>query len=883
MRFLIILMAINAIFLSCKQNQEIVARVAPIQSLDTIAESNVRIQPLYQQTPPIVWQLIHTNLDVSFDIPAQRLMGEAVITLSPYFYKQNTLELDAKSFIIDEINVFTRKDTLNQVSFDYDDKKVKIKLDRFYSREDTIKIQMTYTADPTSITDGGGKAITGAQGLYFVNPQKKEKGMPVQIWTQGETEYSSCWFPTLDEPNQKTTQEIAITVPEKYTTLSNGLLEFSTENGNGTRTDYWVQNKAHSPYLAMMAIGEFAVVRNEWQGKEVSYFVEPQYEKDAPFIFKNTAEMLQYYSDITGVDFPWDKYSQVVVRNFVSGAMENTSATLHGEFVQRHKRELIDYNPEGVIAHELFHQWFGDMVSCESWANLPLNEAFATYGEFLWKEHKYGQDEADYHLMNNLNGYLNESKYKREEWVRFDYESKDDMFDGHTYSKGARILHMLRTYAGDEAFFKALNIYLTRYAFGSAEMHQLRLIFEEVTGQDYNWFFDQWAYRSGHPTLTVESKFDTASANLQVIISQEHDLDFHPLYQIPFSLEVHSPSGINRYELWLKDEVSEFNFKLGSAPYLVDFDSEKYILCEKNEIKTEQEWIYQYQNCKKFLARYEAIRALGKHEKLSNSGREVLYDALSDKHYAIRELALNHVPDIEMGGAERCRNKLEEMSFSDSKSSTRAKALNWLITEFESDNFMPFAEKALADSSYRVVSTALALISKYDSVKALVYSGQLEKLQNKELQFQIATIYSNYGNESKMGFFRTLQSQTSGSDKVRLIYPLKNYVLRVKNDEISTEALQIFSGIEQSSPFIWVRRSAVDAMVEVEDMYLTEKAALEEEKLAEEGNGQAQIRIRKRLEKVNFMLDFIDAKFKELEKTETDKQILDAIFKETSK
>lgn len=868
---------------SCANREAVPTSAISTSTMDTIVEPSLKIQPLYQNTPPLIWKLIHTNLELSFDYKKQEVKGTAELTLRPYFYPQNQLTLDAKSFEIKSIKILGSNNSTqpNQTDYSYDGKKLTIgKLDKEYRKEDTLKIKIEYTAKPTEIKDERGKAITGAQGIYFINPLSLVKNQPTQIWTQGETEFSSCWFPTLDEPNQKTTQEIAVTVPEEYVSLSNGVLEFSAENGNGTRTDYWNQNKPHSPYLAMLAIGNFSIVKDSWRGKDVFYYVEPEYEKDAPFIFENTKEMLTFYSDKLGVEYPWDKYSQVVVRNFVSGAMENTSATLHGEFVQRHKRELIDYNPEGVIAHELFHQWFGDLVSCESWANLPLNEAFATYGEYLWKEYKYGKEEADFHLMNNLNGYLRESKTKREEWVRFDYASKDDMFDGHTYSKGARILHMLRTYSGDTAFFQALNTYLTKFAFQSAEMHQLRLIFEGITGQDYNWFFDQWAYQSGHPELEISKRYDTLNGNLQLTIRQIQDFKNHPLYQIPFSLEIHTPKGKNRYELWLKDEVNEYNIKTEDVPLWVDFDSEKYLLCEKKEEKPEAEWIYQYQNGQKFLTRFEAIDAISKHAKLSAKGRGILYAALSDSHHAIRQLSLNAHFEIEMFDASALEKKLSELAQNDPNSKIRGKALDILVLEFHRSDYKPFIEKALSDSSYYVIGKALNIVAQLDSVTAVVYASQLQGLENDELQFVIASIYSKFGQKNQSKYFISLNEKVGNSSKVRLIYHYKNFILRVKDDQVSTDGILLLTKIESTSPFIWVRRASVDALVEIEDAYMKEKANLEEQKILQTGNGAAQIAISQRLDKVSFILDFIDAKFKELENTETDQEILDAIFKE---
>ena len=330
----------------------------------------------YKAAETRTYDLLHTKLKVKFDWEQQYLNGYAWLRLKPYFYPTDSLVLDAKGFDIHNVSLHTA-DTLSPLEFSYNNRKIHIQLDKQYTRHDTFGVFVDYTAKPNELKTTAGNAITSDKGLYFINPLGEDKDKPKQIWTQGEPEASSCWFPTIDAPNERTTQEIYITVDDKYKTLSNGVLAESTMNDNGTRTDYWKMDLPHAPYLFMMAVGDFAVVKDKWRDMEVSYYVEPKYEKYADDIFGNTPEMIDFFSDKLGVDYPWDKYSQIVVRDFVSGAMENTTATVHMENLQQTKREMLDGDYEDYISHELFHQWFGDLVTCESWSNLPLNESFA--------------------------------------------------------------------------------------------------------------------------------------------------------------------------------------------------------------------------------------------------------------------------------------------------------------------------------------------------------------------------------------------------------------------------------------------------------------------------------------------------------------------------
>ena len=294
-----------------------------------------------------------------------------------------------------------------------------IKLDKTYKGGENYTIYIDYTSKPNEYTGKGSAAITDAKGLYFINPKGEEKDKPTQIWTQGETEATSVWCPTIDKPNQKTTQEISMTVPDKYVTLSNGKLAAQKKNADGTRTDTWKMDQPHAPYLFFMGVGDYAVVKDSYKGKEVSYYVEKEYAPVARKIFGNTPEMMAFFSKVLGVEYPWVKYAQMTARDYVSGAMENTTATLHQESAQQDARELIDGNSwESTIAHELFHQWFGDLVTTESWSNLTLNESFANYSETLWDEYKYGKDAGDAQNYNDMQGYL-QSQSDKKDLVRF--------------------------------------------------------------------------------------------------------------------------------------------------------------------------------------------------------------------------------------------------------------------------------------------------------------------------------------------------------------------------------------------------------------------------------------------------------------------------------
>lgn len=446
-------------------------------------------EKVYRAAHTKTTELKHTKLKVKFDYEKEQMAGEEWLTASPYFYPSDSLVLNAKAMLIHEV-ALDKNGSKTPLKFDYKEDILKINLDKTYQKNQDYTVYIKYTARPNEVKQKGSAAITDAKGLYFINAQGKEADKPVQIWTQGETESSSVWFPTIDKPNQKTTQEIYMTVPDKYVTLSNGFLKSSTKEGNGLRTDHWVMEKKHAPYLFFMGVGDYAVVRDKWRNIPVDYYVEKEYEAYAKQIFGMTPEMIEFFSKKLNYDYPWNKYSQLVARDYVSGAMENTTAVIHGEQAQQKPEDLIDQNVwEDVIAHELFHHWFGDLVTTESWANLTVNESFANYSQYLWNEYKYGKDYADFTLKKEADAYYMNPENISKDLVRFNYHSREDMFDAVSYNKGGSILHMLRNYLGDEAFFAGISDYLKTNEYGTGEAHQVRLSLEKVSGKDLNWFF----------------------------------------------------------------------------------------------------------------------------------------------------------------------------------------------------------------------------------------------------------------------------------------------------------------------------------------------------------------------------------------------------------
>lgn len=651
--------------------------------------------------------IINTRLDLSFDWDSAHVIGKATISAKPYFYPSDQLVLNANGFRLNSVSLIKKDDKI-PLRYIYDGKLLKISLDKSYTRDQNFTIFIDYVAMPNKLKIGEDIASAGDRGIYFINRDGKDKGKPRQIWTQGETECNSNWFPTINGTQEKMTQELNITVPNEFVSLSNGTLEISTLNGDGTRTDSWRQEQPHSTYLTMLAVGDFVITKDHWRDKELSYYTEPEYASNAKMVFGKTPEMMEFFSNKLGIEYPWDKYSQIVVRDFVSGAMENTTATVFFEGLNMSEGQFLDENHEDIIAHELFHHWFGNLVTAESWANLPLNESFATYGEYLWEEFKYGRDQADVKGLEDMSIYLANKRKTEPDVIRFDYADKEQMFDEISYHKGGRILHMLRKTVGDEAFFESLKLYLTKHSFKTAEIHDLRLVFEEISGMDLNWFFNQWFLASGHPVLSIQSSYDQIKREIKVGITQDQNLTETPLYRIPISVDIYSGGKIERKEIVLDRQNQSFIFPSLSPPDLVNVDAEKYILAEKNEIKSVQEYVFQYHNAPLFMDRIEAILKL-KDLKEDASAKELMVSAIKDKNWLIRHTALSVVEHLSDEEKKAVYGTLKDLAINDKVSQVRAAAVEKLGKYYRtSENKEVFALTAKDKSPVVISATAAA-------------------------------------------------------------------------------------------------------------------------------------------------------------------------------
>ncbi|HEU0228852.1 MAG TPA: M1 family aminopeptidase [Arachidicoccus soli] len=725
----------------------------------------------YRGSATKINDIVNTKLNVSFDYAKCYMYGKAWITLEPHFYATDSLTLDAKGMDIHRVAIIKNGKEI-PLKYVYEDSlQLNIHLDKTYFGGEKYEIYIDYTAKPNDRKTHGSAAITDDKGLYFINPDGKIKDKPIQIWTQGETESNSVWFPTIDKPDQKSTVDITMTVPSKYVTLSNGLLVSSKKNNDGTRSDRWKLDLPIAPYLFFMGVGDYAIVKDTYKGKPVDYYVEHAYESVARKIFGNTPEMMAFFSKILDYEYAWPKYDQIVGRDYVSGAMENVTATLHQESAQQNARQLVDGNAwEDVIAHELFHHWFGDLVTTESWSNITVNESFADYSEQLWETYKYGKDAGDAQGYNDMQGYLR-SNSQHKDLVRFYYKDKEDLFDAVSYNKGGRILNMLRHYVGDAAFFKSLNVYLNENKFSTGEAQQLRLAFEKVTGQDLNWYWNQWYYGAGNPDLNITYSYNDSAKTSTVTIEQTQKGE--QIFRLPIDIDIYHGKIKTRHTVWMTQEKQSYNFKVGEKPDLINVDGDKILLADKDDHKTLAEFINQYKLAGNYVDRKEAIDFAAQNLK-EPGAKDFLVEALNDKFHGLRSDVLQETDPHVYTNADF--DKIAVMAKTDPDRIVRSQAID--VLAFTNDKkYEPIYLAGVNDSSYSVAGASLQALTEIDKDKAVALVPTLEKDMRGRLKLAVEKLTIASKTESDFdqvyGDFSTLPL---GQAKVSQAFDMVTYL-----------------------------------------------------------------------------------------------------------
>ncbi|MFQ5653608.1 MAG: M1 family metallopeptidase, partial [Planctomycetota bacterium] len=522
---------------------------------------------------------MNIRLELAFDWERESIQGRATHTLRVLQDGLRTLTLDAVRMTFTAVRDGEGR-SLEHRAFD---DRIEINLPNPAGAGDEIEITIAYQCVPE-------------KGIYFVSPDPRYPDRPRQVWSQGEAEESRHWYPCFDSPAERVSSEVIATVPEPLEVLSNGVLRSVRENpDDGTRTFHWVQERAHVNYLITVVAGVYEKLEDSWDGIPVTSWHYRGDGERARRSFLLTADMMECFSSLFG-PYPWSKYDQIVVRDFLWGGMENTTATTLTDRTLHEAEDEPSTSSRGLVAHELAHQWFGDLVTCRDWADLWLNESFATFCATLYTEHHLGRPEAQMERLDQKASYLSEDResYRRPLSCRT-YRDPEVMFDRHSYPKGARILQMLRHMLGDEPFFAGVREYLRRHAFLSVESAQLRRALEDHTGEPLAWFFDQWIRHGGHPELRVRKSYDPETGILTLDVEQTQQVDhLTPLFRLPVEVGIYGEGEqVVVKEIEVRHAQGTFTFQVPFRPSFVRFDRSSVLLMELDLEKPRGEWIEQ--------------------------------------------------------------------------------------------------------------------------------------------------------------------------------------------------------------------------------------------------------------------------------------------------
>ncbi|KAF0250050.1 MAG: Leucyl aminopeptidase [bacterium] len=674
---------------------------------------------LQHQAPNRDFDIEHIKLDLNIDEKQKSIFGQAFITLKPFLNGLSEIALDSVALAINQVSLAGKT-----LSFETYSNKLIITLDRTYDNSEAITLAITYSAKPR-------------KGMFFIEPDQSYPKRHHQVWTQCQPDDAANWFPCYNAPQDKHTSEMHIRVNSKFTVISNGrLVSVSEDSKNATKTFHWHQEQPHASYLMSLIVGEYEEISQEVNGLALSYLIYKGQKEKVEKIFGRTERMLKLFVEKFGHNYPYAKYSQTLVSDFTFSGMENTSATtltdILLEWALTKDSTAQDISHDELIAHELAHQWWGNLVTCKSWNHNWLNEGFASYSEVIWREHAFGKEDAALYRLQDFNEYLRQDLGESRRPVVFDqYAYSVELFDRHAYQKGSLIVHMLRKELGEEAFFKGIKHYLHKHAFKVTETHDLKIALEEATGRQLDTFFQQWLYRAGYPEFSVTSHWDREQKLLRLNVCQTQKVDQEtPLFRLPIAVEITTAKECKEIKIFVEKAEADYYFPLESKPLMVVFDKGDHILKTLTFPKSKEEYLYQ-------LKHDEVLGRIRAACELVNFNDDQVIDAL----------ALSLQEDLAWGVAVAAAISLSELkttnsrivlekNYLTSKHGAVRRACVWALGKFDlDDNLVKFLRNVIEnDGSDFVVAIALQAIANTKSEQAFdIISAALERQSYREV------------------------------------------------------------------------------------------------------------------------------------------------------
>jgi len=626
----------------------------------------------------------HIKIDVSVNIEAGMVKGNVTHTFSPF-----SSSLDAFSLDAEDMTILRARLAGKDIGFNQANDKVYLTLNKSMSWEDTAKVRLDYTANPR-------------KGTYFIKPDETYPEKPLQAWTQGEDMDNHHWVPLYDYPNDKATFEVSLTVEKKFTALSNGELISVKNNKDGTHTWHWHEHFPMVSYLISYVIGEFEKVEDSYNGIPVNYWVYEENKHEALRSFGLTTDMMKYFGNRTGIEYPYEKYDQVIIDDFMFGGMENITLTHNTDRTMFDEFAAPDVSSDGLVAHELAHQWFGDMLTTRNWAHAWLNEGFATFFSRKYRENKFGFDEGEYIRFGEINGYFGSNKKWRRSTVQHKFYESMDVFDGHIYAKGSLILNMLQDYIGDDAFWRFIQYYTKENQYKNVETPDLKKAIEETTGQNMDWFFKQWIYEPGFPEYNVTWKYNQRNKSVKLTVKQTQKNT--NIFKMPIQIQIDD----KLKTVWIEDKEMVYEVPSEKRPKMVIFNAGMRIPCKLTFHKSISEWILQLEKGPHILDRIAAANELS-----TKKGRRIVETALlnsakNDPFWGVRKEAVNSFAKL------KSKNYAKELMVMSEGQDNRVRRAIWnALKNYKKD-------EKVSEFLQNVIETDNKYYSIADAFKALV-------------------------------------------------------------------------------------------------------------------------------------------------------------------
>ncbi len=674
---------------------------------------------IWQWAPSRTYHVENYKVTLHFDEAKGEVFGDEVVTLRPFEPKFRKFYLDSSELKIDAVSLRPRQGQAVTLTYAAQGSRLWITLDRDYDATGTLNVRIVYHGFPRT-------------GLFFVNPTPDYPHRPREVYSQGEAEFNHYWFPCWDYPNDMATSETVITVPEGQRVVSNGRLVKVTRSADQVTYD-WVESIPHSSYLTSIAVGPWRKVTDKYRERPVDYYVPDSVdEATARRSFHLTPDMIGFFSRATGVEYPYEQYAQTAVRNYIFGGQENVSATTLTEWTLHDERADKDYPSTNLVVHELGQHWFGNYVQGRDWANIWLNEGFATYLEALYAQHHEGNDEYRYEIYQDQ---LTEQAQDRNDYRRpivdRHYTDPMQMFDAITHQKGAAILDMLRYVldgaeaashpaSQNEPLFRALHYYLVTHHAQVADTADLVNAIRATTGQELGWFFREWVFLAGHPDYRVETSYNAPTKSEKLVVTQTQQANgVTPIFDMPIDLAFYGANG-EREEIQVRDhqQRQEFDVPLKFEPRWVDFDPNGFIDKTLQFDQPLHSLIAEAENDPSTMSRLWAVQQLGAGKNASPDMRvAALVHALgAHEFYAVRAAAATSLGTIATDQAKAAL--LASVQQPDSRVRTAVVAA---LGSFQKDDvvYAALVDTLNTDASYAVQAAAAQALGKSGVAQAL--------------------------------------------------------------------------------------------------------------------------------------------------------------------